>query len=69
MKHMQAVALLFAVVGIACEAFAYWGLSTASGRLAFDEMAGIVPFATGVSGAVLIAFAALLYWLATRRRS
>lgn len=60
------VALLLA--GIACEVFAYWGLSTARGRRAFDEMAGMVPLAAVPTGVVLILLGAVLWWRASWKR-
>lgn len=61
-----AAAILF-VLAVACEAFGYWGLNTVDGQHAYDEMAGIVPFASAVAGWILAAIAVLLLWL--RRRA
>jgi hypothetical protein len=59
-----AVALL--VAALACEAFAWWGLSTPAGRLAFDEMAGMIPLAAIPVGGVMALGAIVVLW---RRRA
>ena len=59
---MRYLPVCLLIVAFACFAFAYWGLETASGQRTFDEMAGIIPFATGLAGAVFIVAAAAL-WL------
>jgi heme/copper-type cytochrome/quinol oxidase subunit 2 len=66
---MRIVSGFLVVLAISCEALAYWGLQTASGRQAFDEMAGIIPFAAGLAGPVFFAVAAVLWWRARRRRA
>ena len=47
---------------LACFAFAYWGLETAGGRQAYDEMAGIIPMGVGLAG-VIFSVAAAAVWL------
>jgi hypothetical protein len=59
---MRNAALVLFALAIACEAFAYWGMSTVQGQHAFDEMAGIVPFAAAVLGALLVVGAAFALW-------
>jgi len=56
------------VVAIACFAFAYWGLETPAGRRAYDEMAGMIPLAVGLAGAVF-SVAAVATWLWRRWRA
>ena len=48
-------------LAVACEAFAFWGLTTAAGRHAFDEMAGMIPLAASGLG-VLFGLGALVAW-------
>ena len=64
---MRIIALVLLVLAIACETFAYWGMSTASGRRAFDEMAGMVPLAAAVAGALFVVVAAVVWWRAAPR--
>jgi hypothetical protein len=59
---VRALAPLLFVAGAGCCAFAYWGLKTPAGRRAFDEMAGIIPMAAGLVGAVFCVVA-LALWL------
>lgn len=62
--------LLLACAG-ACFAFAYWGLETPAGRRAYDEMAGIIPAAVGMAGALFVLAAAAIggwRWFKTRRK-
>lgn len=59
---MRNAALILFALAIACEAFAYWGLSTAPGRRAFDEMAGMIPVAAAVLGAFLGLGSAFAFW-------
>lgn len=63
---MRNIVLILFVLFLACEAFAYWGLKTASGRRAFDEMAGIIPLAVGVLGALFVVAAAFVLWRSVR---
>ena len=58
---MRTTSLLLAFLAVACAVFAVWGLGTVAGRHAFDEMAGIVPLASGAFS-VLLALCALLAW-------
>ena len=63
---MRVAQFAFAVLALACEAFAYWGLTTTSGRRAFDEMAGMIPFAAGCAGVLFAVFALVAWWRARR---
>lgn len=65
MRHLPA--LLFAIA-LACLAFGWWGLNTTAGNHRFDEMAGIVPFAVGVLGWVLVLAAVVVLVLRRKRR-
>jgi len=58
---MRNTAIILVALALACEAFAYWGLNTISGRHAFDEMAGMIPLAAAVLGLVLAAVSALVF--------
>ena len=51
---MKLILLGLTASGVLCLAFAAWGLYTPAGRIRFDEMAGIIPFASGLVGLVLI---------------
>lgn len=59
---MRNAALVLLVLALACEAFAYWGLSTVPGRRAFDEMAGMIPLAAAVLGGFLALGSAFAFW-------
>lgn len=65
MRLLAAICLLLAVP---LGAFSWWGGSTADGRHAFDEMAGIVPFAAGVAAVLLLVVSAIAWWWSVRRR-
>lgn len=54
-----AIGLLVAL-GFGLVAFGYWGLETAAGRRAFDEMAGMIPFGAQVLGALLLTAAGVI---------
>jgi lipopolysaccharide export LptBFGC system permease protein LptF len=64
--EMRKVALILFLVALACEGFGYWGLNTVEGQHAYDEMAGIVPFAAQVIGAFLLVGAVFLWWRSAR---
>lgn len=67
---MRILPVLLLTLAFACFAFAYWGLEMPGGRRTFDEMAGIVPLAIGLVGAVLLVAAAALWlwtWFRTRK--
>lgn len=62
--RLAVLALAIALAGLAA-----WGLHTDAGMHAFDEMAGMIPFAAALLGGVL--FAGLLLdwvWRFGRRR-
>jgi hypothetical protein len=65
--RMRSVALVLLLLAVACEAFAWWGMNTASGRAAFDEMAGIIPLAAAPAGLVLAVTSIFTWWRSTRR--
>ncbi len=56
------------VAAAALAIFAYWGIYTAAGRQAYDEMAGMVPFFAGILSAASI-FCALVLLSLSRKRS
>ena len=64
--EMRKLALILFLVALACEAFGYWGLHTVEGQHAYDEMAGIVPFAAQVIGGILVVVAAFVWWRSAR---
>ena len=64
---MRILSVVLLVLAAACWAFWYWGVYTIAGQHAYDEMAGIVPFAAGIGGLLLVAVAAGLQWYVRRR--
>ena len=60
-------AVLFAAA-IVLASFSYWGINTAAGRQAFDEMAGIIPYSAGLLSVILAALASLSWWLGRRHQ-
>jgi len=65
---MKIASILLMVIAAGCVAFAYWGLETRSGRAAFDEMAGMIPFFVGVAGGAFFVIAIILAALQLWRR-
>ena len=66
---MRYLPLILLTAAFACLAFAYWGMETPSGRRAYDEMAGIIPMAVGLVGAILGVVALAIWvwrWFGTR---
>ncbi len=59
--------LLLVALAVVCEVFGNWRLNTVGGRAVFDEMAGLVPFASQVLGGLFALGALLLWWLRLRR--
>jgi hypothetical protein len=59
---MRMLAYILIALALGCEVFAYWGLYTVSGRRAFDEMAGIIPWAAQFVGLFLFLGAAFIWW-------
>lgn len=49
--------------------FAIWGLSTAGGSAAFDEMSGMIPFFFGLASPVLLLAAGVAAWLGWRSKA
>ena len=60
------IVALLAIGAIACMSFSWWGLNTAAGRAAYDEMDGIIPFAAGPLGLVLGLVALVVWWRSMR---
>jgi len=54
-------------IALPCMGFGWWGLNTVAGNHMFDEMAGIVPFAVGVLGGLLVIAAGVTGWWLRRR--
>ena len=65
---MRIAIVVFFLMALVCEAFGYWGLNAIEGRQTFDEMAGIVPFASQVLGGLFGACAAFLWWRDARKK-
>lgn len=59
---MRYLPLILVAAAVACLAFAYWGLATPAGRRAYDEMAGMIPMAAALAGAVF-GLAAVAIWI------
>jgi len=59
---MRYLPWILLAAALACLAFAYWGLATPAGRRAYDEMAGMIPMAAALAGA-LFALAAVVIWI------
>ena len=51
--------IVLLVAGAGLLGFGWWGMSTARGRSAFDEMAGMIPLAAGALGVILLMAGAL----------
>jgi hypothetical protein len=68
---VKKAAVLLAITGLALAAFGWWGVYTRAGMRRYDEMDGIIPFALGSLGLLLLALAAGLalfaWWRASRR--
>jgi hypothetical protein len=60
--------VILAAVALALGGFSYWGLNTAAGRRAFDEMAGIIPLVAGPVGLCFLAGAIAAHWRNRRAR-
>ncbi len=65
---MRLLAILCLLMAAPLGVFSWLGIYTADGRHVFDEMAGVVPFAAGVAGVLLLALAAIAGWWSARRR-
>ncbi|MEM5492355.1 hypothetical protein [Hoeflea sp. AS16] len=63
---MKLFAILLVLVSLAGMIFGWWGVETVSGRRHFDEMAGIIPFVTGIASFVLLLIAGIVYYFASR---
>jgi hypothetical protein len=61
---MKTFALVLELISLAGMIFGWWGVETVSGRRHFDEMAGIIPFVTGIASIVLLFVAAVVYYFA-----
>lgn len=51
---MKLILLGLTLSGLLCLGFSAWGLYTPAGRIRFDEMAGIIPYMSGLVGWVFI---------------
>ncbi|MEP3600975.1 MAG: hypothetical protein ABJN26_13725 [Stappiaceae bacterium] len=60
---MKIAIKLLILLAIPCLALAGWGIYTPTGRTHYDEMAGIIPFMSGVAGLFLVGAAAILLLL------
>jgi len=67
-RRARAAAGVLAVAGAALLAFGWWGVETSAGRQRYDEMDGIIPFATGVLGAILLLVGTVTASIAMRKR-
>ena len=63
---MKLFAIVLALASLAGLVFGWWGLETVAGRRQFDEMAGMIPFFTGIASLVLLVVAGILYYIANR---
>lgn len=48
-------------------AFACWGILTSDGRRAFDEMAGMLPYAAGLPSLIVAVTGGLCMWWSQMR--
>jgi hypothetical protein len=60
---MRVIAIALLAAAAALAGFAYWGIFTVTGRRAYDEMAGVIPYSAGLLSALLAAGAVLIFWL------
>ena len=65
---MRTLSLAFVILAVLLAGFAWWGMNSAGGRGAFDEMAGILPIAAVPASFLPILPAILCWWLADRRK-
>jgi hypothetical protein len=65
---LRVIAAIFGAAAVPLAIFCYWGLFTAEGMHAYDEMDGYIPFFAGVLAAMLAVVAALGWWLGGRLR-
>ena len=63
---MKLFAIVLALLSLTGMIFGWWGVETVSGRRHFDEMAGIIPFVTGIASLILLLVSAVLYSFAKR---
>lgn len=68
MKATRKFPIFLLLAGVALIAFYQWGLNTHSGREAFPEMAGTIPFLAGVAGATCVMVSGLVWAVARWRR-
>jgi hypothetical protein len=64
---MARIGCLLLTTSVPLMLFGWWGVYTAAGRRAFDEMAGMVPFGAGALGALLAVIGGGLYAYARLR--
>ncbi|MBI4468308.1 MAG: hypothetical protein HY650_03190 [Acidobacteria bacterium] len=65
---MRIALWILTTLGAILAGFGWWGTKTTLGRQAFDEMAGIIPFAAGAFGTILLITAVLLWTVQRLRR-
>ena len=63
---MRTASLACLALAVCLAALAGWGLFSAAGQRAYDEMAGIIPFAAGALSPVLLLAAIVAGWRARR---
>lgn len=67
---MKLFLVVFFTLGLSLFGLCWWGLCTTAGRVAFPEMAGLVPFYAGLLGGVIILLTGLIFaFWRWRRRS
>ena len=64
---MRTAATILLILALPLAAFGWWGTQTQAGHSAYDEMAGIVPFAAEALSALLLIVSAICAWVARRR--
>jgi hypothetical protein len=65
---MKTAAHILVALTLALGAFGWWGIETAAGRRAFDEMAGMIPYGALVVGCLCLLGAVVLYVLLWQRQ-
>ena len=63
---MRMASIILAVVSLLFGMFSWSGINTVEGQHAYDEMAAIVPYSSGLLAVILAAAAIFLFWLSSR---